>query len=116
LDIYAKNLDLVSDGDQIVSGITVWALPGHTAGHMGLRVGETLVLCADILHSDALQLPDPTVSSIYDDDPVQATQSRQAALKEIANRDLIFSGSHGSHFEKFRRLRADGDNYRTVPL
>ena len=109
-------MSTVADGQDIAPGITAWALPGHTAGHMGLRIGEDVVLCADILHSDALQLPDPSVASIYDDDPDQARVTRQHALAEIADRGLTFSGSHGSHMDKFRKLRRLGTGYEAIPL
>lgn len=116
LAAYASRLSTVVNGQGVAPGITAWALPGHTAGHMGLRIGEGLVLCADILHSDALQLADPTVASIYDDDPERARVTRRQALDEIAERDLVFSGSHGSHMDKFRKLRRVGTGYEAIAL
>jgi glyoxylase-like metal-dependent hydrolase (beta-lactamase superfamily II) len=116
LTAYASRISTVEDGQEIVPGIAAWALPGHTSGHMGLRVGEQVVLCADILHSDALQLPDPHVASIYDDDPERARETRLQALAEIADRGLIFSGSHGSHMNKFRKLQRLGAGYEAIEL
>jgi glyoxylase-like metal-dependent hydrolase (beta-lactamase superfamily II) len=116
LDLYQGQMRTIADGGLIAPGIRAWFLPGHTAGHMGLRIGSHLVLCGDIMHSDALQFPDPDVASIYDDDPDLARVTRKAALNEIAQNDLIFSGSHGCHMDKFRRLRVDGAGFTTRPL
>ena len=113
---YADRISLMRDGQNIAPGISAWALPGHTAGHMGLRIGDQVVLCGDILHSDALQLPDPAVCSVYDDAADQARQTRIAALDDIASRGLIFSGSHGCHMDKFRKLRRTGAGYEAVSL
>lgn len=116
LRAYADRINLVQDSDVICAGIKAWLLPGHTAGHMGIRVSDQVVLCADILHSDALQLPDPTVACTYDDDQDQARQTRLKALSEIAENNLIFSGSHGCQKDKFRRLRRLGDGYEAIDL
>jgi glyoxylase-like metal-dependent hydrolase (beta-lactamase superfamily II) len=116
LAAYADRITTVREGNVIAPGLVAWALPGHTAGHMGLRLGDQVVLCADILHSDALQLPDPTAASVYDDDPVQAQHTRRQALDEIADRGLTFSGSHGSHMDKFRKLRRNGAGYEAISL
>lgn len=113
---YADAVTLVNDDVDLGGGIRTWALPGHTAGHMGLRIGDDVVLCADILHSDALQLPDPNVCSVHDDDPDRARTTRLAALQDITTRNLIFSGSHGANVPKFRKLRANGVGFDWIPL
>lgn len=111
----ADRLRRVGDGESLGDGIEVWALPGHTPGHMGLRIGETLVLAGDIVHSEALQLPDPRNATKYDVDAAQALASRRAALDEIADRGLVWAGSHmiGA---KFARLERAGGGYVKQPL
>ena len=116
LDCYQNSIQTVGDAAEILPGVKTWALPGHTAGHMGLRIGLDVVLCADILHSDALQLPDPTVASVHDEDPERARTTRLAALREIADSGVIFAGSHGCRSAKFRRLTSSGSGYVGVPL
>lgn len=105
----------VEDDADLGDGIAVWALPGHTPGHMGLKIGEDLVLAGDIIHSEALQLPDPENATKYDVDGPLALASRRAALAEIADKGLVWAGSHmiGA---KFARLERDGSGYRKTPL
>jgi len=112
---YADRLQLVADGQAIADGVTVWDLPGHTPGHIGLRIGAGLVIVGDIFHSAALQLPDPEVATVYDVDAVAATRSRKAALAEIAARALVFTGGHSVAPLSFARLVGDGAGYRAIP-
>jgi glyoxylase-like metal-dependent hydrolase (beta-lactamase superfamily II) len=111
---YADHIVLVTDGQAVADGVTVWALPGHTPGHIGLRIGAGLVIVGDIFHSAALQLPDPEVATIYDVDADVARQTRIAALAEFAARDLVFTGGHSVAPQVFARLITDGTGYRAI--
>ena len=104
------------DGAEIVPGLTLWHLPGHTPGHAGLRIGSRLVLVGDIIHSEALQLGDPRLCTRYDVDPALATDMRLAALRTVADGGLIWSGSHMLGPSKFARLAEIGDGFIRVPL
>lgn len=101
---YGDQINLVGDGQPLGGGITTWALPGHTPGHMGLRLGKNLVLVGDIFHALALQIPDPLIWSKYDVDPVTALASRQMALAQIADQNLVFAGGHSLGPNPFQRL------------
>jgi glyoxylase-like metal-dependent hydrolase (beta-lactamase superfamily II) len=101
---------LITYGDQITAlaeetpfaqGLTPWFLPGHTPGHMGLRVGSKLALVGDIFHSAPLQLADPDIWTSYDVDPILARSSRKSALAKIAAKDLTFAGGHSIAPHKF---------------
>ena len=106
----------VTDGEDLGRGLRAWALPGHTPGHMGLRIGADLVLTGDILHADALQLAAPATATRYDTDTARATQSRMGALAHIAESGLVWSGSHTAGAGQFARLARAGAGYRRLPL
>ena len=107
---------LVEDGADLGHGIRLWHLPGHTPGHCGLRIGSNLVLVGDIVHSEALQLPQPALRPMFDVDPAQAAASCTAALTEIADGGLVWSGSHMLGPDKFARLVRDGAGFRRQPV
>lgn len=115
LDAYRGRISCVQDGDALAPGITAWHLPGHTPGHMGLRLEGGAALVGDILHSFALQLPDPDVNSIYDSDPAEARQTRRAALAHLAAQGVVWSGSHGIGPISFWRLTRAGQGYEAQP-
>ena len=112
---YADRIAHVEEGQEVAAGITVWELPGHTPGHIGLRVGAGLVIVGDIFHSAAMQLPDPATATIYDVDAAVARQTRVTALADIAARDLVFTGGHAVAPQVFARLVVDGTGYRAIP-
>lgn len=116
LAAYADRIRTVADGDEIAPGLTVWALFGHTPGHIGLRVGGRLALLGDILHSEALQMGEPRLSSENDVDAWQAAECRLDALREVAQDGLIFSGGHILGPQKFMQLVEVGDGFAAVHL
>lgn len=113
---YADRIQVASDGQGVAPLATVWALPGHTPGHIGLRIGAGPVIVGDIFHSAALQLPDSEVATIYDVDADVARRTRLLALSDIAAKNLVFSRGHSVAPQSFARLRADGTGYRAVQV
>ena len=84
---------LVDDGHTITDALSVEAAPGHSPGHVVLRVRERdrrAVFCGDVIHH-ALQVYAPHWHHFADEDPVQAAVTRRAVLESCANeRALLF--------------------------
>lgn len=116
LDAYADQTTLVRGGIEIAPGLIAVALPGHTAGHMGILVADEVLIFGDCVHSEALQLPDTSVCSVHDKSPEDAIASRNAVFARIADENLVFSGGHILGADKFARLRRDARGYAKVPL
>lgn len=116
LAAYTPRIQTVAEGEAIAPGLEVWELAGHTPGHCGLCVGPRLVLLGDILHSEALQLGEPRLSSENDVDAWQAAECRLDTLREVAESGLIFSGGHVLGPQKFVQLVEVGDGFAAVPL
>lgn len=112
LQAYGGRIQPVSDAQDLSPGLVIWHLPGHTPGHMGLRLADDLVIVGDILHGEVLQLTDPAIATMYDDDAELAAQTRSAALEEIATRGVVYCGGHQLGPHKFARLQRDGAGYR----
>ena len=94
LDLAGEKLALVEDGDEPVPGLRVWALSGHTPGHVGLVIDGRIAVVGDILHRADLQLADPELSTRFDVDPALARATRKAALTRIASEDMVVCGGH----------------------
>jgi glyoxylase-like metal-dependent hydrolase (beta-lactamase superfamily II) len=116
LRAYVGRIRALSDDDNLGAGLRVWALPGHTPGHIGLRVGPSLVLTGDVIHSEALQFPDPDTRNANDIDRATAKASRRQVLDQICDAGLVWSGSHALGPGKFARLARRGRGYRRLPL
>ncbi len=107
-------IETVRDGEDLGHGLRVWHLPGHTPGHIGLRLGEGFALIGDLVHSVALQIGDPTVHTRYDSDSAKGDATRRAAFETITDQRLVISGGHMMGPGKFMRLERDGAGFRGV--
>jgi glyoxylase-like metal-dependent hydrolase (beta-lactamase superfamily II) len=87
-------LQLCRDGDEIVAGLRVWHLPGHTPGHIGLILEDRIAIVGDLLHRADLQLGDPDLATRYDIAPSIAAATRKTALARIDQQGLVMCGGH----------------------
>jgi glyoxylase-like metal-dependent hydrolase (beta-lactamase superfamily II) len=71
-------LQIVSGSAELLPGVAVVHTPGHTPGHQTVEIGS-LVISGDVLHHP-VQLADPTIRYLYDDDPALAAHTRAAVL------------------------------------
>ncbi len=102
----------------IVPGIRSMPEPGHTPGHSGYLVssrGQTMLAWGDIIHVQAVQFPDPSVTVTYDSTPDQARATRLKVLAMAAGDKTIIAGAHLA-FPGVGHVRKDGQGYTWVPL
>jgi len=96
LDAYAGRICLL-DESEVMQGIRPVWLPGHTPGHTGFRIHsdkKELLIWGDIVHFPHIQSAYPTVSIMFDVDPMQAEETRKKALKQAVDEKLIIAGMH----------------------
>ena len=118
LGAYGDRLTQVADNADIVGGVSLIPLPGHTPGHVGVRVtdGDAMLLhVADIFHAQDLQLADPEIAISFDIDPDTARATRKRILDELATDGTVFTGSHLGA-PKFATLERAGSGYRLSGL
>lgn len=91
----------VVEGDaEVAPGVHVHAAPGHTPGHQIARVGEVAMTGDLILHP--VQLDDPAIRYLYDDDQEAAARTRAEVLAALRAERAILATAHFS--EPFVRL------------
>lgn len=107
------------DGDtQLVPGVRAVATRGHTPGHtiiVAESKGQRMAFWGDLVHVAALQLPDPSVTVIFDVDSKAATAQRRKALADAVKHGDLIAASHIS-FPGIGRLRAEGRGYEWQPI
>lgn len=84
-------------GDSIVEGVQSIAEYGHTPGHTGYLFksgGQQMLIWGDLVHSYSLQLKDPQIAIEFDQNPVQAIESRQRILAKTASERILVGGAH----------------------
>lgn len=116
--IQAGKADLVEHDHEVLDGLVVRRLPGHTPGQVGLslhRPGCRCLFTGDFIHHPA-QLVHPEWSSSLCTDPGQARETRSTYLEEAADTGtwLVpahFAGLTGVQIERraggFRPLLPD---------
>lgn len=89
-------LELIEGETEIARGITLVPTPGHTPGHMSVRIrsqgAEGLILGDVAVHP--AQLDHATWAYAYDVDPELASETRAALLTELAGRDALIACGH----------------------
>jgi glyoxylase-like metal-dependent hydrolase (beta-lactamase superfamily II) len=85
------------DGDsEIAAGVVAFTAPGHSPGHMGLRIssdGAGATILADAVPHPA-QLDRPDWDFAFDDDPVESTKTRAALVEELVRGDDLVVCGH----------------------
>jgi glyoxylase-like metal-dependent hydrolase (beta-lactamase superfamily II) len=103
-------VDLVSGESEVAPGIRVLQSPGHTPGHMHVRVenaGAAAVVLGDVaVHPE--QLADPRLVYASDGDPAAAAETRIRVLGEVADEGVP---AILAHFRGAGRIRRDGDRF-----
>jgi len=92
----AGQMELIEEGYTLDDLMTVEAAYGHTPGHVKIRmkVGqEHALFCGDVIHHP-IQLPYPKVWSVFDDDRVQALQTRLDLLQDCAENNILLLPTH----------------------
>ena len=112
---YAGRLRGVPAGE-VLPGIELLPLPGHTPGHAGYLLrgdgaGDSLLLWGDLLHLAGPQSADPELSVVYDLDPAEARRSRRAGLERATASGWLVAGGHVTGFG---RVRKEGTGFRMM--
>jgi glyoxylase-like metal-dependent hydrolase (beta-lactamase superfamily II) len=106
-------VDMVSPDHVLSEEVRFESTPGHTPGHISLVIesdGQRAIITGDMLHHP-MQLADPTLSSMFDTDPVESRATREAMFPQWADGETLVVGTHFGT-PTAGKLVADGDGFR----
>lgn len=87
---------LIDDGHAVDELLTVEAAPGHSPGHVKIRLrsraGQAL-FSGDVIHHP-IQLPYPRLCSVFDEDRERALETRLQLLAECADASILLLPTH----------------------
>jgi len=115
---YAGKLQPFDGNTELVPGVRASSSYGHTPGHTTYVVeskGQKLVLIGDLMHSAAVQFPDPSVTIQFDSDSKAAMAQRKAAFAEAAKQGYWIGAAH-LPFPAIGHLRTEGKGYEFYPV
>lgn len=108
-------LDLVDSGHRICDRLRLVPAPGHTPGHVSVRIGgsgEVAFVTGDLLHHP-LQVAEPWIGSRQDADPAGAERTRRSFLAARAADGALVIGTHFTGPVAGRVVRGE-DSYQFV--
>ncbi len=95
---YAEGRQMLAMAEtEIAPGVSTIPMPGHTPGHMGLRIesgGETLLIWGDVVHAPGYQFSHPDWSVAFDADIPTAITTRNRLFDMAATDGLAVAGMH----------------------
>lgn len=116
--VIAAGLHRFVDPDhQITSEVGLEATPGHTPGHVSVRIrsgGQSALIGGDMIHHP-VQVVEQTWVSVPDYDPPRAVATRQAVLAALANTDTVLIGTHFAE-PSAGHVRHDDNGWAWEPL
>lgn len=83
--------------EAILPGIQAVPLFGHTPGHCGYLLGDghdALLIWGDIVHFPHIQVAQPEVTVVFDNDAAEAARARKRVLERAVSDRLTVSGMH----------------------
>ncbi|MER9630137.1 MBL fold metallo-hydrolase [Mesorhizobium sp. M0296] len=102
---------------EIAPGIRALPAPGHTPGHLALRIGSgdaNLLLFTDVIHASALQFAHPEWAIAFDVDQQAAIATRKKVLDMVSADGLLVAGMH-LPFPGIGHVIREGNAYAYVP-
>lgn len=104
-------------GAQIVPNVASVEVRGHTPGHSAYRIGsgaDSLLYIGDSAHHHVISVQRPNWTIAFDTEEPVARASRQALLKQAAERGERIYAVHFP-FPGLGRVRASGETFTWVP-
>lgn len=97
LAAYAGRVRHIGLETEVVPGVRTLPIPGHTPGHLGVRVSsgdQQMLMIADVVHAQSLQFARPDWSISFDSDPATAARTRARVFDMAAADRFVIAGSH----------------------
>jgi glyoxylase-like metal-dependent hydrolase (beta-lactamase superfamily II) len=119
MNAYAGRVHLMEPNERLTGRLAVAPLIGHTPGHSAVwfTSGETRIcMWGDMVHSPALQLPEPEITVCFDIDEAQARETRRKHFARAAEERFLIGGAHLAFPGIGTLAPAANGGYRFQPL
>ncbi len=106
----------VSTDHKITSEVQLEPSPGHTPGHVSVRIrsdGEEALISGDMIHHP-IQIVEQTWPAVPDYDPAAAVSTRKRMLEALADSSTLLIGTHFAD-PAAGYVRRDGGHWKWDP-
>ena len=115
---YLDQMTLFEPDAELLPSVFAISTPGHSPGHVSYIIGsgpDRHIFVGDVLHTSNLQMANPNWPFAYDQDSVQAVQTRKAVLDLAATEGMTLIGYHFD-FPGLGRMAHDGAAYQFTAI
>ena len=118
---YKGRTKFVTDGKEVIPGVTAMSAPGHTVGHTIYLIqsaGKTMAFTGDTTHHQILLTEKPRTEFAYDSDPKAAVASRLKVFDMLAKDRIPMLAFHfpWPGYGYLGRQGADSYRYFAQPM
>ena len=106
------------DSAELMDGMQLVSLHGHTPGHTGYEFsskGQKILFWGDTIHEQLVQLSHPDITVVFDIDHAAAVATRKLLLPRLAREGVMIAGPH-MPFPGMGRLRKEANGYVWAPV
>jgi glyoxylase-like metal-dependent hydrolase (beta-lactamase superfamily II) len=118
LDSLGDQLSILEGDVEVVTGIDVMSIPGHTPGQIALSIksnGAQLLHVSDaVLHP--LHLEHPDWVPVFDISPLHAAQSKQMIFDKAANENALVFAHHFAPFPNLGYVKKQSAGWLWEPV
>ena len=114
--LYPK-LNRIDGEREIVSGVSIVDLTGHTPGHIGVRIADgpdNLIMASDMMFSPAVHPAAADIGFVFEQDPVAALEMRKRFFPRAAEERALIASTH-MPFPGLGYIAREGGALRWVP-
>lgn len=115
---YKDRTRIIDAPGEILPGLTLVPLYGHTKGHSGVMIEDgaaRLLIFGDVVHQPVMQAARPDWACIFDASKSHAETTRRAVLAQAADEGLMVAGMHLAA-PGFAHVRRAGDAFAIDPI
>ena len=94
LNALSDQFNLITDGAEVVAGITARATMGHTPGHMSYVLQNDVMVVGDAIGNHHIGFERPKWASGADQEAQMAADTRVALLDQLASDKMLMIGFH----------------------
>jgi glyoxylase-like metal-dependent hydrolase (beta-lactamase superfamily II) len=117
LNVDGADWTLATDGHEVTSGVYLVSTPGHTPGHMSVRIDsgdKSLIALGDAMTNAYTNFAHPEWFNGSDDDGDLTVQTRLSLLEMAATDRIAILGYHFP-FPGVGHVQRDKNHYRFIP-
>lgn len=110
------DLNAVDGEREIIAGVTLVDLAGHTPGHIGVRIAdgtESLIMTSDMLFHPTVHPRAADIGFVFEQDPAAAQRMRERFFPMAADEGALIAATH-MPFPGLGRIVRDGGELRWV--